>query len=419
MGVATFFQDSLATLLHGDVLECLRSLPDGIAQVCVTSPPYFGLRDYGLPPQDWPEVTYCPMAGLSCVTVPAQSVCLGLEATPEAFVGHLVLVFREVRRALRADGTCFLNIGDSYARSGGAHASHHSNPGISQSAKRQQTYGKHTYHDKRPLPDGLPPGLKAKDLCMIPARLALALQADGWYLRSTITWAKKAPMPESMTDRPTNATENIYLLTKSARYYYDATAVREVSVTPEDYPRGPKLYTDGGYHHNGEGASTLGGGNPCGRNLRNFWLLGPERYAGTHYATMPTEIPRRAIKAGTSARGACPACGAPWVRVVERKAMVVRRSSWGEQAGNRTAMSGTMVSPPESVTTGWRPGCGCDAGDPVPCVALDCFLGSGTTVAVANELRRVGIGCDLNEDYLALALQRIRPPDGLRMSMMD
>lgn len=377
-----------------------------------------------MPPQCWPEVTYCPMAGLPSITIPAQSVCMGLEATPEAFVGHLVLVFREVRRVLRDDGTLWLNIGDSMAGSGGAHASHHSNPGISQSAKRQQTYGKHTYHDVRPLQDGLPAGLKAKDLCMIPSRLALALQADGWWLRSDIIWEKPNPMPESVTDRPTKSHEYIFLLTKSAHYYFDADAVREQRADDRNGSSGDLRHT---YSEQSgrNGDSGLGVAPPyAGRNMRSVWRIATRGYAGAHFATFASEIPRRAIKAGTSERGCCPKCQAPWVRVVEREGETPRMKM---QAAGMSAKAQGKGQPVQgldyagghddnlrnAITIGWAPGCTCDAGDPVPCVVLDPFLGSGTTVMVAKELGRKGIGCDLSAEYLALAVKSViaaQPP---------
>jgi hypothetical protein len=230
-------------------------------------------------------------------------------------------------------------------------------------------------------------GMKPKDLCMIPWRVALALQADGWWLRSVICWAKKSPMPESVTDRPTSSWEPIFLMAKSERYFYDAEAVKEAAVqTGTQVRKAANGSTLGGGAY---GRSHLGDAIPeherratvdgpdsvvetsGTRNQRNVWHLGPEPYREAHFATFPTEIPRRAIKAGTSEKGCCAACGAPWVRA-----------------------------------TGWEPSCKCGAGV-VPCVVLDPFLGSGTTVAVARELGRHGVGCELNPEYAALARERI------------
>jgi len=356
-------------ILIGDVLDGLRTLDAGSVQCCVTSPPYWGLRDYGVDGQ------------------------IGLEPTPEAFVAKMVEVFREVRRVLREDGVCFLNIGDSYA--GNA-----SSGGIGKQDTACRIVGVPTK-----------PG-KPKDLCMIPWRVALALQADGWYLRSVIVWAKKSPMPESVTDRPTSSWEPIFLLAKGERYFYDADAVREEHASA---PNPRNRWQNGGGSQESMNADTSQNFgameyNPLGRNQRNVWHLGPEPYAEAHFATFPTEIPRRAIKAGTSEKGACPDCGAPWVRVVERTPMgkeLSERTATKHAAGLATACGGAMTSPPSSRTTGWQPTCKCGNPNTVPCVVLDPFLGSGTTIAVARTLGRHGVGCELNPAYAELARERI------------
>ena len=189
-------------LYNGESLEVLRTLPDNSVNCCVTSPPYWGLRDYGVDGQ------------------------LGLERTPEEYVSNMVKLFREVRRVLKKDGTLWLNLGDSYAGSG-AHAEHHANPGISQAAKRG-------------CKQGVPvvSGLKPKDLVGIPWRVAFALQADGWYLRQDIIWHKPNPMPESVTDRCTKSHEYVFLMSKSAKYYCDNEAIKENSTTFENRPSG-------------------------------------------------------------------------------------------------------------------------------------------------------------------------------------
>jgi DNA modification methylase len=364
---------SPVTIHVGDVLDGLAKIPAGSVHCCVTSPPYWGLRDYGVDGQ------------------------IGLEKTPEEFVSRMVEVFAAVRRVLRDDGTLWLNLGDSYAKAGVSGLGLHTDT---------STTGKPNPYAavKKEIPDGLKP----KDLCMMPWRVALALQADGWWLRSVICWAKKSPMPESVTDRPTSSWEPIFLMAKSERYFYDAEAVKEAAVkTGTDAHlrggSGERAGTRGGLRgaviRKSANGSTLGGGAygrshlgdaipeeerratvdgpdsfveaPGTRNQRNVWHLGPEPYREAHFATFPTEIPRRAIKAGTSEKGCCAACGAPWVRA-----------------------------------TGWEPSCKCGAGV-VPCVVLDPFLGSGTTVAVARELGRHGVGCELNPEYAALARERI------------
>jgi len=216
-------------------------------------------------------------------------------------------------------------------------------------------------------------------------------------------------MPESVTDRPTSSWEPIFLLAKSERYFYDAEAVKEASVYPDDN----RAAREHNYDRAKQGISTL---NPdrvwggSGRNQRNVWHLGPEPYREAHFATFPTEIPRRAIKAGTSEKGCCQKCGAPWSRVVARQQIKRDRPNdytkrTGEDGtGNSCANS---VAGVESRTIGWEATCGCNAGQPVPCVVLDPFLGSGTTIAVARQLGRHGVGCELNPEYAELARVRI------------
>ncbi|MNW38779.1 DNA methylase [compost metagenome] len=210
-------------ILKGDCMDVMPQLESDSFYTCVTSPPYWGLRDYGIPPTEWPEATYTPMAGLPSVTVPAWTGCLGLEPTPEMFVAHTVCVFREVWRLLRPDGTLWINYGDSYAGAGprrdeGFNARYH---------------GKHYLSDKQGLIDRvrpgrtIPSGLKPKNLVGIPWRVAFALQADGWFLRMDNIWNKTNPMPESVTDRPTKAHEYFFLLAKSERYYFDHDAIKE------------------------------------------------------------------------------------------------------------------------------------------------------------------------------------------------
>jgi DNA modification methylase len=218
---------------------------------------------------------------------------IGLESSPEQYVAKLVDVFREVRRVLRKDGTLWLNIGDSYNGSGGAGGD----------------YAAGGLKDGQPrYPGRSIASLKPKDLMMIPARVALALQSDGWWLRSDIIWAKPNPMPESVTDRPTKAHEYIFLLTKAARYYYDADAIRqpqkEASLaratrgwdgdTDRDYPNGPQSHIDKYFGKSPEEASTL-----PGANVRSVWTIATSGYKGAHFATFPEELVRRCVLAGS------------------------------------------------------------------------------------------------------------------------
>jgi hypothetical protein len=215
-------------------------------------------------------------------------------------------------------------------------------------------------------------------------------------------------MPESVTDRPTSSWEPIFLLAKGERYFYDAEAVREEGTR---YEWNSQKFKGGDLtkHH----ASTNGKeeADPnAGRNQRNVWHLGPEPYSEAHFATFPTEIPRRAILAGTSEKGACPDCGAPWKRITTREKLTRERPNdftkrdGEEGTGNSCANTVAGVA---TKTLGWEPTCKCGNPNVVPCVVLDPFLGSGTTIAVARTLGRHGVGCELNPAYAALARDRI------------
>ena len=337
---------------------------------------------------------------------------IGLEESPDAYVAAMVEVFRGVRRALRDDGVVFLNVGDSYFGGGRG-----GNP--AESPHRKQATNAGSLIDP-PRWTQMSCGIKPKDLCMIPWRLALALQADGWWLRSVIVWAKKSPMPESVTDRPTSAWEPIFLLAKQDRYFYDAEAVKEpltdAASQRQSYGRKNQWghIIDANQHSDNrahEDAKSYGADDgPTGRNQRNVWHLSPEFYSDAHFATFPTEIPRRAIKAGTSDKGCCPACRAPYARVVDRKQV---KRDWPNDYTKRDGADGTgnscanSVAGVETRTIGWEPTCDCNTGDPVPCLVLDPFLGSGTTIAVARQLGRHGVGCELNPEYVELAKVRI------------
>jgi DNA modification methylase len=377
-------------ILTGHVLDRLADLPAESVHCCVTSPPYYGLRDYGIAGQ------------------------LGLESSPAEYVAIMVAVFRAVRRVLRKDATLWLNIGDSYAGGGGYYPDAPSNTaGSKQSTNRGSAKGA-----IRNIP-----GAKPKDLLGIPWMLAFALRDDGWYLRSEITWAKRAPMPESVTDRPTSATEKVFLLAKSARYFYDAEAVKEENSERYQEPTvwhrhgqaktAPERRDANGINGDGMNAARFNG---LGRNMRNWWLLGPEPFAQAHFATFPSEIPRRAILAGTSEKGVCPKCGVPWIRMVDRdhpgdrskivptyedRGVLNRRMHPGEHGSAR------------SETLGWQPACQCNAGNPLPATVLDPFFGAGTTGLVADQLQRDAVGIELNKSYSKMAADRIKADGGM------
>ena len=385
-------------ILTGDCRETLKTIPDGTVQCCVTSPPYWGLRDYGVAGQ------------------------LGQEPTPDAYVQTMVEVFREVRRVLHDSGTVWLNVGDSFwsdtlSRKTPVEAMWGNRPASDLSKGREAL-------PQNNLRGGLgkrPEGIKPKDLCLVPWRLAIALQADGWWLRSVICWAKKSCMPESVTDRPTNSWEPIFLLAKSASYYFDAEAVRQE----------PTGINGGGWSKKtaeaqpNHGAMKLERGDYSkGANIRNVWHLGPEPYAEAHFATFPTEIPRRAILAGTSARGCCPKCFSPWVRQTESTKTF---ESGSGKAGNRPTGKQDLSAPETNSTpdirmgpcvstrtVGWEPGCECGK-QPIPCTVLDPFGGSGTSGAVANELGRHAILCELSPEYAKLIETRTQNGMGLAL----
>lgn len=316
-----YLNDGDVRLYLGDCIEVMREMDAESVQTCVTSPPYWGLRDYGHDGQ------------------------IGLEETPEAYVARLVDVFREVRRVLRDDGTLWLNLGDLYAAGGNGSRDSERWPKQSRNAN-----GFRSEHAKKGH------GVKPKDLVGIPWRVAFALQADGWYLRSDIIWAKPNPMPESVTDRPTKAHEYVFLLSKSARYFYDADSIRT--------PLAPKTFTTFGTTPHAQGNDALGkvksdnwgrsvetrkprtsaDGTISGANARTVWAIASKPYAEAHFATFPPELPERCIKAGSR------------------------------------------------------------EGD----VVLDPFVGSGTTAWVARTLRRNAVGIDLSAEYLRLAGRRLQ-----------
>jgi DNA modification methylase len=331
--VTPFYADDWLTIYGGDCREVLRELTSDSVDCVVTSPPYWGLRDYGNDGQ------------------------LGLERTPEEYVANMVAVFREVRRVLKPSGTCWLNLGDSYAGSWGAQSRYPEqavddieNLGLSGEAleyARKQVHGMSGQQIKA-APKRTRTGswvngrsdLKPKDLVGIPWRVAFALQADGWYLRSDIIWSKPNPMPESVTDRPTKSHEYLFLLTKSARYFFDNEAVRETSTgrdsgnlsTVESYQPNGRSHrrTTWPYESNGQ------------RNIRSVWTIATRPYPGAHFAVFPPELPERCIKAGS-------------------------------------APSGTILDP---------------------------FAGSGTVGMVANRLSRRVILIDLNPKYLRQQMAR-------------
>ena len=357
----------------GDALEVLRTLPSESVHCVVTSPPYWCLRDYHVEGQ------------------------IGLEQSPEDYVSRLVAVFGEVRRVLRPDGTLWLNLGDCYNGSGGAGGD----------------------YNKGGLEEGQPkyPGrkiarLKPKDLVGIPWRVAFALQADGWYLRSDIIWHKPNPMPESVTDRPTKAYEHVFLLSKSPRYFYDAAAIAEPAAYADSRRESKRRGEFSGKTEVVEGREAFRAIRAT-RNKRDVWTVATQPFPGAHFAVFPEALVEPCILAGTSEAGCCPKCGAPWVRVVEKE--TVNRAGWGASNPHHATPFGThgpslrgegRCGDVRVTTLGWQPTCTCNAGPPIPCTVLDPFGGSGTVSMVAKRFGRHSIYIDLNREYVDMAVRR-------------
>ena len=307
------------TIIHGDALTVLQQLPEKSVQMCVTSPPYYQLRDYGTPGQ------------------------IGLEKSLSSYIKKLVLVFREVRRVLKDSGTCWINLGDTFAggtlgRKDSGNAGRFGGPPISQKDRSPQ------------------PGFKKKNLMMVPARVAIALQEDGWWLRSDIVWHKSTAMPEPATvKRPTRSHEYLFLLAKSEQYYYDADAIME--------PLAPKTLTTFGIKHRPQGNDALGlvksdnwgrsiderkprrteQGKIAGANKKSVWSICSQNYPGSHFATFPLKLVEPCVRAGS------------------------------------------------------RPGD----------LVLDPFMGSGTVALVARQEGRHYLGIELNDDYVKFSEERL------------
>ena len=380
---APWLNDGDVRLYLGDALEVLAALPDESVDACVTSPPYWGLRDYGVDGQ------------------------LGLEASPAEYVARIVEVFREVRRVLTTTGTFWLNLGDSYAAGKTGRADHGTGDATSRLGPNRDG-----------LPGGsvmgpvtqrsAPPGLKPKDLVGVPWRVALALQDDGWWLRKDIIWHKPNPMPESVRDRPTSAHEHIFMLAKAPDYYYDAVGIAE-PVTTDRAPSRKAKATGAGHAEIRNGGTPYDGTGET-RNARDVWTIAHQPYSGAHFAVFPPELARRCIIAGAPER-VCAECGRPSERIVERTAMVTtagpgRVAKVADQGDHaRTACGGTVLAPATATTTGWSE-CGCNAGWRRG-IVLDPFAGSGTTLQVARDHGRHAVGIELNADYARLAAERL------------
>jgi len=484
--------DYVNRIVCGEAPAVLAQIPDGVIAAACTSPPYFGLRSYG---------------------VGVDNGEIGLEKTPEAYVAHLVAVFREVRRVLADWGCVFLNLGDSYwggKGKSGYELPHEAEERRARGETFQTGHNIPGYMEMRPT-DGNHPTIKALDLCLIPFRVALALQADGWYVRSVLPWVKRNSMPESVngwrweqhrikvdnegrgqarrgqgttavqfqnhsgntvysdakwidcpgcavctpndglvlrrgSGRPTTSHEWIFVLAKTANYFWDAEAIRKNYETPEEQRYRPKTYPTKSVGQNPDcmpDTKPFGERfNLGGRNARtsdwffdslraildgeNMLLMGeggeplalavnPKGWPEAHFATYPERLIEPLIKAGTPERGCCPKCGQPWVRVVERQQESLRPKSRpvGASRGISASDFRALGQPQQgsqivhSATLGFRPSCACGVAETTPAIVLDPFIGSGTTAVVSKKLGRRYIGIDLNPSYCQMAEKRL------------
>lgn len=375
-----YLDDPDFTLHVGDVLDVLAELPDESVDCVVTSPPYFGLRDYGVEGQ------------------------IGLEASFHDYIVNLVNVFAEVRRVLSKRGVVWLNMGDSYASKTrgsdlGWEKSRLRNPGDSQ--KRQaaalSSHGGDRHRGKRD-------GFKDKDLMMVPHRLAIALQDDGWWVRSDVVWDKPNCMPESATDRPTKSHEYVFLLSKSLRYFYDEQAVRE-ALSPVTLPRVARA------SHLLKSAIPHRIANPKAvgdtRNLRSVWRIASKGFKGAHFATYPEELVERCILSGCPIK-VCTGCGKPRTRDVEVTYVNPgnRTTNGPRSVERRHETAGFSQRLEKRTRTAGFSDCGCGAPFRQG-VVLDPFIGSGTTALVARRLGRRSIGIELNPEYAAMCADRL------------
>ena len=393
----------LIQILQGDVREVLPTLADESVHCVVTSPPYWGLRDYGVDGQ------------------------IGLETSPFEWVDSLVTIFREVRRVLRNDGVCWINVGDSYADGG---------RGADTGSTLQGTRDNQRESRRTKIREGFK-GLRPKNLIGGPWRLAFALQDDGWYLRQDIIWSKPNPMPESVTDRCTKAHEYIFLLSKGENYFFDAEAIKEKAST-NTHSRGggvnPKAKRAGQHSRMREdreprhlvrprskqNASFSGCVNEVvtHRNKRDVWTFATAPFRAAHFATFPPALPRTCIMAGTSARGCCATCGYPLRRIVEHYDTGARQKmadGWDSGAGahgtihregRESGLPGQAVI--STRTLGWeQEHCRLFPAKASPCVVLDPFCGAATTGLVARQLGRSFIGIELKAEYCEIASKRL------------
>lgn len=420
-------------IIQGDCLEVMKTLESESVDCCVTSPPYYGLRDYGT--AQWvggdENCDHLPKYGSKTSTLGGgkdtqesakfyKDICakcgairidsqIGLEETPEKYVDKLVQVFREVKRVLKNEGTLWLNLGDSYASGGSGGCSIKSTlnggRGVGDDEKLRQMEQKQR---------NIPIGLKPKDLIGIPWMVAFALRNDGWYLRQDIIWHKPNPMPESVTDRCTKSHEYIFLLSKNQKYYYDNEAIKtpcsETSKNRSEYGWDCDRDSTKNASMGGEGIHITKMGNrfvpESGANKRSVWTITTKPYSGAHFATYPPELIKPCILAGCP-KYVCNKCGKPRERITKK----IGDSADGGKIYDAKRPDGMIMRSAgfhkkvETIETGYTD-CGCNAGFSAGTV-LDPFFGVGTTGLVAKNLNRNYIGIELNPEYIDMANKRI------------
>jgi len=481
-------------ILVGDCRERLKEIESETVSLCITSPPYFGLRAYKVAPTVWDGREDCAhewrgglikkagrrdqdrdtrhtdgrdpetqnLVGCPSQTVSSGQFCrhcnawlgtLGNEPSIEMYVQHLVEIFREVRRVLHPAGCLILNLGDSFASQGGPEPAQ---------TKWQVDGASNTQNDGRSR--NVSVGLKPKDLMGIPYTVAFALRDDGWWLRQAMPWPKKSAMPESVRDRPTTAHEYIFLLAKSKSYYWDSEAIRiphkseSWAVMQDAHSNKPGWSGNPNVH--GEKGHPLPG-QPSGRNYRTTdpWFAGLDLlidqqrewlahleyvrdeggllldengdplalqvntvgFPGSHFAVFPPDLVLPFVRAGSSERGVCSECRAPWERVVDKQSLKrdelskdhpdYRPREYIYKQHGGFAPMGSRVA--VTYTTGWRPTCDCNVGDPVPAIVLDPFAGAGTTLMVADREQRDAIGVELSLEYTEISRDRIADDGGM------
>jgi len=462
-----FYEDNHIRIFNKDC-RSMDELPDESVQCVVTSPPYFGLRKYSGDQEliwgdnqcdhQWidyktslihenrnfqrgtqeevmaqgRELThihkYSKLKAGFCSLCGAVKCAYGLESDVSTYVQHTIEIMREIRRVLRKDGVFFLNIADSYASGKGSCF----NPGGGEHSlgRTRKEAGAHPLH-RGNISDLKISGLKPKDLCLIPARIQIAAQEDGWWIRSVIILNRLNPMPESVKDRPTKSHEYIIVLTKSARYFWDADAVREVSTERPSGNKERKYRRDYGgpeTHTGHQGFSVPYRPSGTGRNLRSVWTFPTEPFPSFkidgrkvhHFAVFPEKLPETCIKAATPEVGCCSKCGAPWTRIIRRKPNPSKQYADDDVRGwpnihqktSNPQSSKSLHRNPGGVyyqgeTLGWQPTCKCNASR-VPSLVLDPLMGAGTTLLVAKMLNRYACGFELSEEYCQLAVERCR-----------